>query len=301
MSRKKEDLGKGIRSLLQDIESDVNPQKSGYENSNTANTVINVPLELIEVNPFQPRLEFDSKNLENLANSIKIHGLIQPITLRKLPNNKYQLIVGERRLRATKMAGMSEIKAYIRQANNQEMLEIALVENIQREDLNAIEISINYKRLLDECGLKHEELADRVGKDRTTVTNYLRLLKLPPEIQMGIKGKKIHMGHARSLINIESEETQLALFHAIVAKGLSVRMVERMVKKIDSGGVTKLPPAASKKELLPGEYLVIRESLRKSFGAKVNLKHQADGKGEIIIPFSSDEDLNRLLSLLENK
>ena len=219
MSKRKNVLGKGLKSLLEDASTNLSSEQEVQTTLETSlGSVANIKLDAIEVNPFQPRLTFDEKKLKELSNSISIHGVVQPITVRKLNTNKYQLIIGERRLRAAKMANLQEIPAYIRLANDQEMLEIALIENTQREDLNAIEIGINYKRLIDECSLNQETLAKRIGKDRTTVTNYLRLLKLPPEIQLAIKENRISMGHARALISLENIDQQLAIYKEIEAK-----------------------------------------------------------------------------------
>ena len=228
----KEQLGKGIRALLGDISNDLKDDEILIQSQDGIGSVVKVPLEKIEVNPFQPRVNFDAEALSELADSIKIHGVVQPITVRKVNKDKYQLISGERRLRASKIAGLNEIPVYIRTANDQEALEIALIENIQREDLNAIEIGINYQRLLDECELSHEALAERIGKKRTTVTNYLRLLKLPPDIQVGIRAGSVSMGHARALAGMDDIVLQLSIFKDIVTKDLSVRQVEEIVKKI---------------------------------------------------------------------
>ncbi|MCH8331253.1 MAG: ParB/RepB/Spo0J family partition protein, partial [Bacteroidetes bacterium] len=209
MNKKNEALGKGIRALLESIETEDERDLSVNEGLESSGLQIyNIPLDKIEVNPFQPRAEFDDVALKELTSSIQTVGLIQPVTVRKLESNKFQLIVGERRLRASKLAGEETIKAFIRQANDQEMLELGLIENIQREELNAMEIAVNYNRLIDECGLKQEKLAERVGKERSTVANYLRLLKLPPDIQRAIKEKKLSMGHARALISIENVDVQ---------------------------------------------------------------------------------------------
>jgi ParB family chromosome partitioning protein len=297
MSAKKEDLGKGIRALLGGINDDMkaNPVVAAELRDKVSNTFI--PLEHIEVNPFQPRADFDQGALEDLSESIKNHGVIQPITVRSLGNNKYQLISGERRLRASKMAGLKEVPVYIRKADDQEMLEIALIENIQREDLNAIEISINYKRLMDECSLTQEDLSKRLGKNRTTVTNYLRLLRLPPEIQNGIKNKDVTMGHARALITIEQPEVQLAIYQEAVKKGLSVRQVEELAKKQADAtqGGKKLKDT---KEPQPLAYRKIQDKLTTLLSTKVEVKARKGGKGEITISYYSDDDLDRILDVL---
>ena len=258
-------------------------------------TVAMIPLEQIEVNPFQPRKEFDPDALEELARSLRTHGLIQPITVRRLAENQYQLISGERRLRASRIAGLTEVPAYIRLANDQEMIEMALVENIQRQDLNAIEVAITYQRLLDECDLTHEALSERVGKQRSTVTNFLRLLKLPPDIQKALKENVISMGHARALINIDDISLQLMLFKEVVKKGLSVRATEALVRRY------KNPQAKSSDtgSDLPSDYKNVRDNLRSYLGTKVDLKRNANGSGQIRIPFSDDNELNRILDLIE--
>ena len=300
MSNKKEALGKGIRALLESIDTDVNTEavNSSVEKTNTGNSTSSIPLELIEINPFQPRANFENSALQELANSIKIHGVIQPITLRRISAKKFQLISGERRLRAAKMAGLKEIPSYIRTANDQEMLEMALIENIQRENLNPIEIAINYKRLIDECDLTQEEMAERISKDRATVANYLRLLKLPPEIQMSLKGKEISMAHARAIINVADPALQLMIYKDIMKKGLSVRQVESMVREIQNLGVAKTK--SKSKESLPFQYQKVQDKLRSHFSTGVKLKRGRNGRGEIVISYFSDDDLNRILEIIDN-
>ncbi len=257
-------------------------------------TVAMIPLEEIEVNPYQPRVEFDTETLEDLANSLKTHGLIQPITVRRLADKQYQIISGERRFRASKIAGLTEVPAYIRLANDQEMIEMALVENIQREDLNAIEVAITYQRLIDECDLTHENLSDRVGKKRSTVTNFLRLLKLPPDIQRSLKEGGISMGHARALLGVEDLATQHQIFKEIVAKDLSVRAAEDLIRYYSKPATKKPAPAK-----LSNDYTAVEGNLKNYLGAKVALKVKPNGSGQISIPFTSTEDLNRLLDLIE--
>lgn len=290
---KKKELGKGIRALLSSMDTELsnNPNEVIRELSGS---VIPIPLKAIEVNPFQPRTEFDELALKELANSIKIHGLIQPLTLRRLNQDAYQLISGERRFRAAKLAGLVEIPAYIRVANDQEMLEMALVENIQREDLNAVEIAITYQRLLDECNLTHENLSGRVGKDRSTVTNYLRLLKLPPEIQASIKNKQISMGHARALAGVQDIALQLMLFHQIAKEDLSVRAVEALIKKYGEAKELR----KEKPEGIPEVYLKVQQDLSAKSGVKVSVKVQANGQGNITFPFKNDAELNQILEAL---
>ncbi|TSA51397.1 MAG: ParB/RepB/Spo0J family partition protein [Sphingobacteriales bacterium] len=300
MSKGKEALGKGIRALLDDIDLSLQSPKGQTEKTTVPQGQSFVlPIEGIEVNPFQPRVDFDEQKLTELADSIRIHGVIQPITVRKISGNKYQLIAGERRLKASHMAGIKEIPAFVRIANDQEMLEMALIENTHREDLNSIEVAINYKRLIDECDLKQEELAERVGKDRTTVTNYLRLLKLPPDIQVAIKNKSISMAHARALITIENPLVQLHIFKEAIKNGLSVRQVEQMVR--ENAAPNKKKSAVVKEPALPYEYKRIQEKLQSHLGTRVSLKRLRGGKGEINISYFSDEDLERIKEIIEGR
>ena len=286
-------LGRGLGALLEDSPAKGQPEEQKeYPSAGTMNSI---PLEEIEVNPFQPRTHFDQEALQELADSIKVQGIIQPITVRKLSKNKYQLISGERRFQASKLAGLEVIPAYVRTADDQQMLEMALIENIQRENLNSIEIALSYQRLLTECDLKQEELGDRVGKNRTTVNNYLRLLKLPPDIQAALRDKKLSMGHARALINIENIDTQLDIFKKAIEHDLSVRKVEELVRQA-------MTPRKEEKEEKPApeggkEIANLQTKLASHFGTKVQVK--SDGKkGEIKIPFISVEDLNRILEIL---
>lgn len=292
---KKKELGKGIRALLSDIDNTPEEEKDVLVRE-LANSIATIPLDLIDVNPYQPRNEFDIDALNELASSIKVHGLIQPITVRRISNNSYQLISGERRLRASKLSGLKEIPAYIRIANDQELLEMALIENIQRENLNAIEVSISYQRLMDECDLTHEKLSERIGKNRSTVTNYLRLLKLPPEVQDSIKNKKLSMGHARALVGVADPALQLMLHKQIVDEGLSVRAVENLIRKFNEPSASK----NKKKNVLPIEYQKVSENLTEVFGTKVDIKLQSKGKGQIIINFGSTDELNRIIDLTED-
>lgn len=296
MNNKKE-LGKGIRALLENISSEEEEslQKSAPM-SKKAGAIAEVPLAQIEINPFQPRAEFDKQKLSELAESIRTHGIIQPITLRRLSLQKYQLIAGERRLKAVKMVGLESIPAFIRTANDEQMLEMALIENIQREDLNAIEISITYKRLMEECRLTQDALGQKVGKERSTINNYLRLLKLPPEIQSAIKEKKLNMGHARALITLKNVDEQLMIFKEIISKSLSVRKVEELVRNIQH---PKKNVKTAKVSLSP-ELDRIRQSLSSSLATKVNIKPKKNGQGEIIISWFTDDDLNRIIDLLED-
>jgi len=290
MAAKRKALGKGLGALIED---------AGTANTDVRNSAIDeIKIKYIDENPFQPRTEFDEEALNELAQSIKEVGIIQPITVRKINDKKYQLISGERRLRASQLAGLNTIPAYVRTADDQGMLEMALVENIQREDLDAIEVAISYQRLIDECKLTQEKMSDRVGKKRATVTNYLRLLKLPAEIQLGIRKKMISMGHARALISVEDIDDQLYIFEQIINDSLSVRKVEDMVRKI------KDEPAKESEELKTevkkeSEYKGLENHLANFFNSKVAFKRGANGNGKIIIPFKSDEDLERIIAILD--
>ncbi len=295
MSNKKEALGKGIRALLDSIDTNSTTQVAPSSEAAVSSSVNEIPLEYIEVNPFQPRVDFDEERLKELADSIKIHGVIQPITVKKLTSKKYQLIAGERRLRASKMSGLTTIPAFIRSANDQEMLEIALIENTHREDLNAHEVALNYKRLMDECHLTQENLAERVGKDRATVANYLRLLKLPPEIQLAIKNRSISMTHARAIISIEDPVAQLSLYKDIVSKDLSVRAVEQLARTVKK---TKQPLKNHQRESLSYELKSVQDKLASHLGTRVIIKGKRGDRGEILISYFSSDDLERLMGLM---
>lgn len=290
--KRRKALGKGLSALLQDADTSDITSADQRGGDKLVGSIASVPLSQIEENPYQPRLSFEEETLEELATSIRQLGIIQPITLRKVSSNRFQLISGERRFRASQLAGLKEIPAYIRIANDQEMLEMALVENIQREELDAIEIALSYQRLMDECKLTQETLSERVGKKRTTITNYLRLLKLPPLIQAGIRDGMIGMGHARALINIKDEDRQLELYTETVERGLSVREVEALAKE-----VKETKPGASRRspDTLPEDYQKIQSELSSNLGTKTTLKRSANGKGKIIISFKSDDDLERIL------
>jgi ParB family chromosome partitioning protein len=300
MSKQKELLGKGIRALLTNIEDDTNitGKKEIVQNIGASTGGINfIPLSNIEVNPFQPRVSFDEDSLAELADSIRIHGVIQPISVRRLGGDKYQLIAGERRLRASKLAGKEDIPAFIRTANDQESLEIALIENIQREDLNAIEIGVNYKRLIDECSLSQERLAERVGKKRSTITNYLRLLKLPPDIQLAVKNDEISMGHAKALVNLEDVDAQLTVYKDIITKGLSVRQTENLAKVLPKSKTIKKKVTS---KTLPYILQKVQDHLTSHLSSKVELTPIKNGKGTINIAYYNDSDLERLLDLITN-
>ena len=298
--KKRTGLGKGLGALLGDRDQAGNQDSSeGVLKAPLPVSGVNtIPLAAIETNPFQPRTHFDQEALEELAESIRVQGIIQPITVRQLSENRYQLISGERRLQASRLAGLEEIPAYIRKANDQQMLDMAIIENIQRENLNALEIALSYQRLLAECNLRQEELGDRVGKKRATVNNYLRLLKLPPEIQAGIRDGLVSMGHARALINVPFVEEQLALFQKIVREQWSVRQVEDAVRRLADKGHTNPP---EKKESGPADTAIeaLRQRLTSHFGTRVNIRSGRDETGEIRIPFLSHDDLNRILELLK--
>lgn len=295
--QRKTGLGKGLSALLDDNET-VNAVKPAVETTTPATpqvgSISHISLADIETNPYQPRTEFDQVALDELSESIKVQGLIQPITVRK-NGDKYQLISGERRFRASKLAGLTEIPAYIRTADNQQMLEMALIENIQRENLNAIEVALSFQQMIDECNLKAEQLGERVGKNRTTVANYLRLLKLPPAIQASIRDNKISMGHARALISVDDEGKQLFIHQEIIDKGLSVRKVEELVRGIHHVQVK----APVKVEAVSFEYQKLQNDLASKFATNVKLKVKDNGKGAIEIPFVSNDDLNRILELLD--
>jgi ParB family transcriptional regulator, chromosome partitioning protein len=290
---KKRALGRGLNAILESPETDITSKD--ISGSYVAGAIANIPLDNIEQNPFQPREEFDESALQELAESISEQGIIQPLTVRKMGYDKYQLISGERRFRASKIAGLSTVPAYIRVANDEQMLEWALIENIQRENLNSIEIAISYNRLLEECDLTQDELSKRVGKNRTTVSNYIRLLKLPAEIQASLRDGALSMGHARSIINVEDPAKQLALSRKVVQDGLSVREVEKMVKQLDKIVLSPIRPA---KSAIPEKYESMRDSLQIKLNSRVNLKRSANGKGTLIIPFKSDADLEKILSSL---
>lgn len=293
-------LGKGLNALLQDAEREVKQENEKVEGINKFNEIA---LKNIEPNPNQPRVEFDEDLIEELSQSIKIHGLIQPITVRTVSKNKFQIISGERRYRASLLAGIEKVPAYVRDVNDQNTLEMALIENIQREDLNAMEVANSYRRLVEECNLKQEELGVRVGKKRSTVTNYLRLLKLPTEIQIALRANLIKMGHARALIVISDKEQQKMLLEDILENDFSVRQVERLVKEILDGPKEEETPldevqkVDDKKPVKKTDYntLLWEEKLSKACNRNVKVKLKANGKGEIVLPFSNENDLEKFL------
>jgi ParB family chromosome partitioning protein len=294
-ARKKQALGRGLSALLNDPDKDVKSVEDKDADKIIGN-IVELDLDQIEVNPFQPRSSFNEEHLEELASSIRELGVIQPITVRKVDRNNFQLVSGERRFRASKIAGLKSIPAYIRIANDQESLEMALVENIQRQDLDPIEISLSYQRLIDEINLTQEEMSVRVGKKRSTITNYLRLLKLDPVIQTGMRDGFISMGHGRALVNIENTDDQIKIYQSIIKDKLSVRATEELVRKYNSREDKKAKPNKTGKA-----YEAKQKQISKFFGTKVNIKVNQKGNGRIIIPFASEEDLNRIQELLENK
>ncbi|MDB4999113.1 MAG: chromosome partitioning protein ParB [Mucilaginibacter sp.] len=302
-TEKRNALGKGLSALLNDSES-VLPNKNNYSNNanrnvsevNSLGSVNEIKISEIEVNPFQPRTEFDEQALADLTASIKLQGLIQPITVRRVNAHSYQLISGERRLRASKLAGFTQIPAYVRTANDQQMLEMALIENIQRENLNAIEVALSFQRMIDECSLKQEELGDRVSKNRSTVTNYLRLLKLPPTIQASLRDNQISMGHAKALLAIEDPAVQLYIHQQVIKNGLSVRKVEEMVRDTQQAPVKK---EGKQPEALAFQMQKIQDDLASKFSTRVKLKVNSQGNGSIEIPFLSEDDLGRILEMLD--
>lgn len=290
--KKKDALGKGIRSLLENINSDLSNTEKNLlkETTQKVATISRIPLSQIEPNPDQPRRDFDEIALSELAASVKMHDLIQPITVMKLANGKYRIIAGERRFRAAKIAGLPEIPVYIREVTDSKILELALLENLQREDLNAIEIALSYRQLMDEMNYTQDELAERMGKERSTVANYLRLLKLPPDIQVAVRNNVISMGHARALINVDTVDKQLYCFKEINTKGLSVRQTEELVRKLYAPKST----SASKANLSPG-FKKIEDQLASHFSTKVKLTHSKKGTGSITFDYYSIQELNSLL------
>ncbi|MDD2528677.1 MAG: ParB/RepB/Spo0J family partition protein [Lentimicrobium sp.] len=291
MNPKKKALGRGLSAILESPDTDITSED--ISGNFVAGAIASLPISQIEANPFQPRTDFDEETLTDLAASIKEQGIIQPLTVRKMGYDKYQLIAGERRLKASQIAGLTEVPCYIRIANDQQMLEMALVENIQRENLNAIEIGISYQRLLDECNFSQDELCKRVGKDRSTITNYIRLLRLPAEVQVAIRDSKISMGHARALINIDDEETQVTILHNIISKDLSVREVEEIARNLNKQSSVRKEP--TKRPLAPN-LESLREDLSGRLAARVNVNIGNKGRGNITINFSSQKQLETILS-----
>jgi ParB family chromosome partitioning protein len=284
---KKNALGRGLGALIEKeiLERKVEPN-------------MDISLDSIDSNPFQPRTHFDDQALEELAASIKKLGIVQPLTVRETGKGRYQLIAGERRLRAAVLAGLTHVPAYIRTADDQAMLELALVENIQREDLDAIEVAISFQRLIEECKLTQEQLSDRVGKQRSTISNYLRLLRLPAEIQLGIRNKHVMMGHARTLVNVENPKTQMDVYYRIVDGDLSVRQAEELVRLLQTEKI-KDPAKRERKKKLNEDFLQLSEHLNRIFSTKVNFRINELGKGKIVIPFENPEEMERILGVFD--
>ena len=298
MAKKKTGLGRGLSSILSDTDGkDSSAPRRDRPSAVRQLNFKEVLISEIETNPFQPRIEFEETALQELASSIKVQGIIQPITVRALGRNQYQLISGERRFRASQIAGLTKIPAYIKEVDNQQMMEMALIENIQRKDLNALEVSLSYQRLIDECDLKQEELGERVGKGRSTVNNYLRLLKLPPEIQKGLQEEHISMGHAKALLGIEEVDIQLSVYEKILSEDLSVRKSEEIARNLQKEKVS------TAKDRLPAdnsqEVTRLQSDLSTHFGTKVKVSLSSKDKGDIKIPFVSIDDLNRLLEIIK--
>ena len=292
LQNKRRGLGRGLDAILQSPETDIT--SSDISGNYVAGAVAELNIDFIEANPFQPRTDFDENALNELAELIKVQGVIQPVTVRKMGRDKYQLISGERRLRASKLAGLKTIPVYIRVANDEQMLEMALIENTHREGLNAIEVALSYQRLIEECNITQEELSEKVGKDRSTVTNFLRLLKLPPEVQVALRDGFISMGQARAIINIDDKTKQLIILKEIIDKDLSVRQVEELVRSLN----TKNVKTKKQKNVLPEAFIYKVDSLSKALDAKIKVDRNSKGKGSLTISFKNDEDFERLISLI---
>jgi ParB family transcriptional regulator, chromosome partitioning protein len=304
MNAKKKALGRGLGALLDTPASEIQPRYDIEKDLHAVGTIAHVPLEMIQANPFQPRTDFDQQALEELAASLREQGVIQPITVRKSDNGMFELISGERRCKAAQIAGLTTIPAYIRAANDQEMREMALVENIQRENLNAIEVALGYQQLIEDCRLTQEMLAERVGKSRSSITNQLRLLKLPAEIQIGLRQDLISAGHARSLLGVENIQTQLEIYQDIIEQGLSVRDVEEIVRNINEPHEETeedKPVAKSRKPDNNTLYADLQKALSSFYGSKVQIKTKIGGKGSLVINFSSEEELERIIKLVQKQ
>jgi len=300
-TKKRPPLGKGLGALLQNANTDITSKDS---NSGLVGSVSDIPITSIEANPFNPRTNFEKEALEELAQSIRIHGIIQPLTVRKLGRDKYQLISGERRFRASQLAGLTEVPAYVRVANDQTMLEMALVENIQREDLNSIEVALSYQRLIDECSLTQDQLSQKISKSRSSITNHLRLLKLPAVVQAGVRDNLISMGHARALVSAGDEDRQISIFHQIVEEQLSVRELENLIKsgsatsKKEETETTQTKSTSPAKTEVSEEQYTFKEYLTDKLSAKVEISKGNNGSGKISVVFNSENDLNRIIELL---
>jgi ParB family chromosome partitioning protein len=287
---KKNALGRGLGALIEGVEKEM------LERKVEAN--LDIPISNIDGNPFQPRTHFDEQALEELAVSIRKLGIVQPLTVRESGNGRFQLIAGERRLRAARLAGLTHVPAFIRTADDQAMLELALVENIQREDLDAVDVAISFQRLIEECKLTQEQLSERVGKQRSTISNYLRLLRLPAEIQLGIKNKHLMMGHARTLINIEDPKTQMKVYYRIIDGDLSVRQAEDLVRQLQSEKI-KDPAKNERKKKLNDDFSQLSDHLNRIFSTKVSFRINETGRGKIVIPFENPEEMERILGVFD--
>jgi ParB family transcriptional regulator, chromosome partitioning protein len=296
-TKKRPALGKGLSALLESSATDITSKELG--DGSVLGSVAMLKISNIEANPFNPRTDFDETALVELSESIAQHGIIQPLTVRKLGRDKYQLISGERRFKASKLAGLTEVPAYIRLANDQAMLEMALVENIQREDLNAIEVALSYQRLLDECKLTQEELSKKLAKSRTSITNHIRLLKLPPKIQLAVRENELSMGHARALVSAGDEEKQLQIYENIITEQLSVRDVEALIKgKSIGGGTEQKTNKASRGPKPTAEQVSFANEFGEKVAAKIEIRKQPTGNGRLTIAFNSEVDLNRIIEIL---
>ncbi len=289
-------MGKGLDAILGSPDTDITSKD--ISGSYVAGAIAEIPVANIEANPFQPRSDFDEMDLRELAESIKTQGVIQPVTVRKLGYDKYQLIAGERRLRASQMVGLELIPVFIRVANDEQMLEMALIENIHRKDLNAIEMAISYQRLIDECRLTQEQLSNQLGKNRSTITNYLRLLKLPPLVQVALRDESISMGHARALISVDNSKTQEEILQKIVGEDLSVRQTEQLVREFGKPGGKK--PGNKKTVSIPEKYKEMPSVLSRKFGTKVSLRRNNKGTGSIVISFKDDDELDNIISIIQD-
>lgn len=296
-SKKRPPLGKGLSALLENSDTDITSKSS---NAGLVGSVSMLSIESIEANPFNPRTNFEKEALIELSQSISIHGIIQPLTVRKLGRDKYQLISGERRFRASQMAGLTEVPAYIRVANDQTMLEMALVENIQREDLNAIEVALSYQRLIEECSLTQDQLSQKIAKSRSSITNHLRLLKLPTDIQAAVRDNQISMGHARALISVGDETLQMAIYTRILEEGLSVRDTETLVKEgyVEPRDPGKVQTRNRKGADITDKQFVFKEHLSDKLSTRIEIKKSPAGSGKILVNFNSEVDLNRIIELM---
>ena len=295
---KKRGLGRGLDLILESPETDITSRD--ISGDYVAGAVAEIDINLIEANPFQPRTEFDDEALQELSQSIKEQGIIQPITVRKLGYNRYQLISGERRLRASKLAGLSKIPAFIRIANDEQMLELALIENIHRENLNAIEVAISYQRLIDECSLTQEQLSTRVGKSRSAIANFLRLLKLPAEVQIALRDGHITMAHARALINVEDKESQLRMLQQIIEDDLNVRQTEEMAQRAKAGADEGKEPR-KQTNYLPEHFKTQIKTLSQALNTRVKVKRNLKGQGSVVIDFKNEEEFNRIIESFSKK